>query len=159
MKKVLGIIVAVCAATALVTAQSAGPKSGAPGAGSQKGQKPGEGQRQGAGRMRMGMNKEMMDKLGLSAGQKTKLEALNKSFMEKMQAARKGAKPGERPSEADRAKMKSMFESYQKSVNEILTPAQRTKLEQLRKEMREKMEKERGNRPAGAPRSGAKPPL
>lgn len=123
-------------------AQGAGPKGG--GVGQQKGQ-------EGRGFKRGKMNQEFMTKLNLTADQKKKVEALQKSTQEKMRALMgKGGAPGDR--QGMREKFKPIMEAHMKAMKEILTPEQEKKLEAMRKEMRSK----RGG--PGAPGGKGGPP-
>lgn len=154
MKNILRIATVSLCAMALASlsfAQAAGPKGGDK---SKQGAGAGTKQRQAGppqGR-RGGMGAELMEKLGLSADQKKKIEALN----QKTQAAIKAAveKAG-----GDRAKardaMRPIMENQRKEMNAILTPAQQEKLKALRKEMIDKFRKENGGTP---PKNGPKPP-
>ncbi|HMS54134.1 MAG TPA: hypothetical protein PKA27_01915 [Fimbriimonadaceae bacterium] len=160
--KVASLSLCALAMASMSFAQAAGPKGGAgkPGAGVQKGAPgggPGAG-RQGGMRRGMGMNEEMMAKLGLSADQKKKIEALNKKTQDQMKAVFEGSK-GDR--EKAREKMRPIMENQRNEMKKILTPAQQAKLEQLRKEMIEKFRKDGaaiGNRGGTAPKAGGKPP-
>lgn len=167
MKRFLTLI-AVTAALATMAvpafAQGAGPGGQKPGGGIQGGQRRpgGPGGPGGMGRERMQkMRAELLAKLNLSADQKTKIAALDKKREAEMQKLRQS---GDR--EGMREKMRPIMEKYEKDFNAILTPAQRTKYQELRKEMMEKMRKERGGqggRPGGQPggkggKGGGTPP-
>lgn len=149
MKNRLVLVAAALLIGALAHAQNAGPRGGAPGAG-QRGQA-GQGQKSGFGRPMMGMRKEMMDKLNLTAAQKSQIEKLDKAQMEKMQAMRDKMKASGKQPDRDtfRTQAKTMRESYVASLKKILTPAQFTKMEALQKEMREKFQKEHPGGPGG----------
>lgn len=161
MKKFSLLIVASLAVVSLAFAQGAGPKAGA-----QKGQAPkGEKGQQGGrmGGMRMMGNpqafEELSKKLKLTDSQKKQMQAAAKEMMDKFQEMRPKETSGQpqRPSEDQMKKMREISQTYQQKIEKILTPTQQKQLKEYQKEMREKMMKERGGRPGGAPATGGKP--
>lgn len=156
MKKIMNIFVVAALAAGITTsalAQDAGPKGGKGGQPGQPGAERSE--RRGPNMQRMmQMRKQMMDKLNLTADQKKKVAALDAKMKQQMEAAMKS-------SGGDRQKMmqgmRGMRQSYQKDLNAILTADQRKKFEQLMKERRDQMMKERGGVPGGKPGKPGKP--
>lgn len=166
MKTLFKTIVSIAILAALVvpsTAQDSGPKGGQRpggqvGAGGKGDRGPG---------MRMGgmrkVEEKVLGQLGLNAGQKQKIEALNKKFeadvkklMDEMQKQGKNA-----DRKAMGEKVRKLMEGRRDGLFKILTPAQKSKYEQLMKAEMEKMRKEREkNRPGGAakPGTGGKKP-
>lgn len=138
---------AVFALAACSFGQAAGPKGGVKTSPGQ--QKPGQNQRRGAR-----MDQQILAKLNLTAAQKKQVAALAKTMQAKQKALREKMQ-----NSTDRTKMRSemmaMRKSYGDSLKKILTAAQWTKYEALRKEMMEKMRKEFGNRRPGSPPPGA----
>lgn len=151
-KKVVMVAAALLLGTASF-AQTAGPRGGAPGAAGQ-GQR-GQAQR-GAGGMQI--EKNVFDKLGLSAAQKQKIEALQKNQAAKMKEMRDKAKAsGAKPDRtAMQASMKKMREEHLASLKSILTPAQFTKYQELMKAEMEKFRKEHAGQAGAGGAKGAK---
>ena len=134
-------------------AQGAGPRGGAAGG-------PGPGGKgvrgQGGPGRGMGMQKQVFEKLGLSAAQKTQLEKVSKAHGDKLKAMReknqgKTTKPN---METWRAESKKMRDAYMADVKKILTPAQYKKMQDLMAAERAKFEKNRTA--AGAGKAGGK---
>lgn len=158
MKRVITILMAAVLAgsMSIAVAQTAGPGKGkGGGAGVQGGQRGPSGQ--GGGRARMQeMQKKIFDQLGLSAAQKTKIDALNKKYMADMEAMRgkqgQGGQPG-----ANREKFQAMRKAHDESIKKVLTAAQLKKYEELRKKQMEEFRKQFGQgRGPGGPGAPAK---
>jgi len=102
--------------------------------------KAGQGMKMGRGEMGLGL----YSRLNLTDDQKAKITEIMKSRHDQLSALRE--------------KMKSIMESTQKQMDEVLTPEQNQQLEQLRAQMKEKMkerwqEKNKGeNKPAAEAR-------
>lgn len=84
----------------------------------------------------------MYDDLNLSQDQKDKIKKLDDEIKPKMQAIRDDASLSD---DDKKAKSRELMKDRRDKVNEILTPEQKTKLEEKMKKMRE----ERGNRSGG----------
>lgn len=145
MKKTLSLValLAVCATAAFAQQPGTSPKGpGRPG---------GPGMMRGPG-ARMGkMNAEIYKQLGLTADQKKKVDALDKSHMAKMKALFDSAsKGGERS--AMRDKFMKLRDEHEKGLFAILSDAQEKKYKTLRKATMDKMRKERGGMRPGGPR-------
>lgn len=166
MNRIWKVLIATAIAGAMVTSvfaqgTGAGPKGGQGGVNSGK-----PGQQGRPGGMRMGGRRfqdEVFAKLNLNADQKAKIKALQDKFRKEMEAMRSKGTAGGPPSQADRDKMMAKFKAHNDALMKILTPAQKTKFEQLMKEMREKARSQRGGPgappPGKKPGGGGKPPL
>jgi Spy/CpxP family protein refolding chaperone len=146
MKNTIKLFVVAIVSAAMagsVLAQGAGPKGGAPSQGTQK---PGQGARGQMGKMQQ----EIMAKLNLTNDQKAKIKDLGEKRMAEMKKLRESGK------QVDRAQMKAMRDKNEADLKAILTAEQYKKYEALMKEMREKMMKERGNRPPNGTAPGGK---
>ena len=158
MKKIINLILVGAAMSALVTsafAQTAGPRNG--GGAPQGGQRGpgGPGGQRGEMMQRMRkMQEEVMAKLNLTPQQKTKIKSLNDKFQDDMKKLRDGVKQGERPTDAQREKMRDLSTKHREAIQAVLTPKQKEQYEKLMKEAMEKMRKERGQGGAGGQRPG-----
>jgi len=123
MKKLLVLMGLTAAVMSMALAQTPGP-----------GGQPGQGGKAGKGQARPGqmrkMQEEIFAKLGLSADQKSKIEALNKKMAADFQAMMKA---GNR--EENRTKMRDMMKKHRDSVMAVLNTQQKAKYQQLLKEM------------------------
>ncbi|HVL39236.1 MAG TPA: hypothetical protein VM328_07580 [Fimbriimonadaceae bacterium] len=145
-------------AASITFAQAAGPAKQGDKQGAQGAKQGAQGGQQGNfGARRAKMNEEIFAKLNLTAAQKTKIQALQKKSQEKMRALMQ--KPGDR--QAKRPEFQKLMKENHDALMAILTPAQRTKFEALRKEAMEKLRGQRGQGGPGRPGGGgtaAKPP-
>lgn len=143
MKKTLTLLCIAAISMSLVAtagAQAAGPKEGQkPAFGSEK--------RQAASKK---MRAEILAKLGLSAEQKTKVEALDKKFEAEARTIIAAAK-GDR--KAAQEKLTELRKSHQQEMAKILTPDQQRKLMELR---RESMKKDRAAKKGGVKKPDGK---
>ncbi|RYG32905.1 hypothetical protein EON81_19540 [bacterium] len=146
MKK-LAILAFLAVGVASAFAQQPGPRPGGPGA-------PGGPRRMGMPGQRMTkMNEEIYKQLNLTADQKKKVAALDKSYMEKGKKAFEASKGDFR---AMREKTKGMREAHEKALFVILTDPQEKKYKSLRKAQMEKMRKQFGGM-RGGPGAPPKP--
>jgi hypothetical protein len=166
MKKIWTLIAAGALIAGIVGyagAQGAGPKGqkGGPQAGADK---PG-GPRQGGPRASR-MQAELFAKIQppLSADQKKKVEALNKSFGEQIRKLMEA--PGER--ESKREKFMALRKKHQEEIAKILNKQQQESLKKLMEEARKRrgqnggpngVRKPGGQKPGGGKPGGQKPPL
>jgi hypothetical protein len=144
---------------ALGSAQSAGPKGGAPQNknGQVQGGRPGQGQPGGMRRGGAGMfsNPEVEKRLKLTADQKKKIEAASKEMqtsMQKLMAGKDFRSMTDKDREAMRTKMKPITDKFQGVVDKTLTATQKKELEKMRAEMRQRFQNGGG---AGRPGAGA----
>ena len=113
--------------------------------------KAGQGMKMGRGEMGLGL----YSRLNLTDDQKAKITEIMKSRHDQLSALKED---NSLTKEQKREKMKSIMESTQKQMDEVLTPEQNQQLEQLRAQMKEKMkerwqEKNKGeNKPAAEAR-------
>ncbi len=168
MKNVIKMFIATAVMgvmTVSAFAQGAGPGQGKAGGAAGAGQQGGKGQ---GGQRRggmMSMDAEVLAKLNLTDGQKTKVKALKESTQKKVQelfksmggpgAAGAGAGKDKGAGKAGaggaggnfagmREKMKPIMDAYQSGMKAILTPPQQAAYEKGVKEAREKMKAGRG---------------
>ncbi len=172
MKNVIKMFVAIAVMGVISVsafAQGAGPGGAKSGAGQKGGAKaggPGGGQRRGGGMM--GMDSEILAKLGLNAKQNAAVKALKDATKAKSEALMKslgfgtppakGSPPAQRPkpTDAQKAQFKAIGEGYHSGLAKILTPAQMTNYDKEMKAAREKMRAAfGGGKPGGPPGAGA----
>ncbi|MEI8280853.1 MAG: hypothetical protein WCG75_00470 [Armatimonadota bacterium] len=170
MKNVIKIFVAIAVMGVISVsafAQGAGPGGAKSGAGQKGGAKaggpggPGGGQRRGGGMM--GMDTEILAKLGLNAKQNAAVKALKDATKAKSEALMKslgfgtppakGSPPAQRPkpTDAQKAQFKAIGEGYHSGLAKILTPAQMTSYDKELKAAREKMRAAFGGGKPGGP--------
>ena len=150
----LKALMAVGVAVAMIGsafAQGAGPK------GAGQGGKRGPG---GPGGMRrggpMGFDGPVLEKLNLTASQKTQVKSLKDKLGKEAQATMEKNR-GNR--DAMREAFKGFGKKYKEGLDKILTPAQQKQYKTLMKAEMEKRRKEMGNRrPGGAGRPAGGPP-
>lgn len=144
LMQLLGIATLAVAVMVPAMAQDAGPRGG-------KGQKAEGREGRQMGRMQE-VNKKILAQLDLSAEQKEKIKALEEATRAELEKSRPGP-DGDR--QQARQKMAEIQRNHREKLMAILTPAQRTKYQELWRAEMEKMRKERGGkpgqRPAGAP--------
>ncbi|MCM8823029.1 MAG: hypothetical protein NC831_09565 [Candidatus Omnitrophica bacterium] len=143
MKKIL-ILTAVlmlfgCARVLLAAEQGAGKGSGAVG----EKVKQWKEMRKGQGEMGLGL----YSRLDLTDEQKAKIQEIQKSRHEQISAIKQDETLSK---EQKREKIKAIMESTQKQMDEVLSPEQKKKIEELRAEMLERWKKrQQENKPAG----------
>ena len=159
VKRLITIALAVALGSAMLFAQSAGPKAG--GRPPQDG-KPGE-HRFGGGMMMRGKLKEIetkvFAKLNLTAQQKSAIKALDEKTAKSVAALRPTPKAGEKPSrptEAQMEKMRAITKSRHDGLMKILNTNQqkqyKTLMEAEMKRLREERMKQRGGDDKSAPK-------
>ncbi len=136
MKK--SILVLAVAVMATITTISAQPQ----------GQKPQGGERPTKEEMAEKMNEKMVEELGLSKSQATKLAAINATFAEAREGA-KGGERGEKRGEGDDV-MKAAKQAYLKSMVQLLDDDQIVKFMEM-KEQRQRPQMQRGGQRGGGP--------
>lgn len=137
MKRFLSSFIVLGAAMVLASTafgQAAGPRGG----GRWFGQGPGN--RAEMRKRTLEIRNGILAQLGLNAGQKAKIKALDaktdKSFKDLI-------KPGEKPTPETRDKLRAIMKSQRDEMEKILTPAQWKKYRELMKAKREEMRKKR----------------
>ncbi|MCM8824958.1 MAG: Spy/CpxP family protein refolding chaperone [Candidatus Omnitrophica bacterium] len=143
MKKILILTVALmvfgCACVLLAVEQGAGKGPGAVG----EKVKQWKEMRKGQGEMGLGL----YSRLDLTDEQKAKIQEIQKSRHEQISAIKQDETLSK---EQKREKIKAIMESTQKQMDEVLTPEQKKKIEELRAEMLEKWKKrQQENKPTG----------
>ncbi|MCM8814915.1 MAG: Spy/CpxP family protein refolding chaperone, partial [Candidatus Omnitrophica bacterium] len=99
--------------------------------------------RKGQGEMGLGL----YSRLDLTDEQKAKIQEIQKSRHEQISAIKQDETLSK---EQKREKIKAIMESTQKQMDEVLTPEQKKKIEELRAEMLEKWKKrQQENKPTG----------
>lgn len=148
--KMIALATVLALPTTLATASFA-QTGGAPGAKGPQGKmdgKRGDGKRgrgMRGGMMGGGMMRRVARELGLSAAQKTRMEALGKESGAKSRAIRENKSLSQ---DQRRAQMKALRTSSMGRMNAILTPAQRTKFAAMQAKMEQRM-RENGGRMGG----------
>jgi len=95
-----------------------------------------------------GMGLGLYSQLNLTEEQKAKIQEIQKSRRDQLSALKEDTTL---TPEQKREKMRTIMESCQKQMDEILTPEQKQKLDQLREQMRERWkqhQQEKGNKPS-----------
>ncbi|MBL8087548.1 MAG: hypothetical protein JNM85_05675 [Chthonomonas sp.] len=134
--KTFAAFVAILGVVAGAFAQNSGPRGGPGGPG-----KKGDGQH----RMMLGKKEnEMLAKLNLTAEQKSKVKALQDVRDRTFKKLMSDRDPSKREETGN--KMREAMKRYETALDKILTPAQRTKLTQLREAAKKEMEKRRGEK-------------
>lgn len=153
MKMTLKMIALATILAAPASSFAKAAASGAKGAGAPHGRMdgdhgpggPGGPGRRGGMRGMGGMMNRMAKELGLSAAQKTKLEAAMKKNGDKRRAIRENKSLSQ---DQKKTQMKALRTSSEAQMKAILTPAQRTKLAAMQAKMRDHM-RENGGRMGG----------
>lgn len=139
MKKLLALLATTVLALAVVApafAQQPGPGGRPGGAG-------GQGRMMNPERMKQleEIRTKVLGQLGLTAAQKTKIQALDKKLKEDVDKLMKA--PGEQREKAP--KLRELRQKHQEATMAILTETQKTKFQELmREEMRKMMESQKG---------------
>lgn len=139
MKKLLALL----ATTVLAIAVAAPALAQAPGPGGRPGGAGGQGRMMNPERMKQleEMRTKILGQLGLSAQQKTKIQALDNKLKEDLEKLVKA--PGELREKAP--KMRELRQKHQQDTMAVLTEPQKTKFQELmREEMRKMMDGEKG---------------
>jgi len=110
--------------------------------------RPGQEMKRGPGEMGLGLYSQ----LNLTEEQKSKIQEIQKIRREQFAALKEDATLTQ---EQKREKMKTIMESTQKQMDEVLTPEQKQKLDQLREQMKqrwqERQKEGKGNKPSDKP--------
>ena len=137
---VMAVSAAVLGVATSAMAQKAGPKGG----GGLQGGK--QGQQVQRLQVRGKLQKEILEKLNLTADQKSKWEANAKEMRAEMEKLRAQNTSGQKP---DRKAMMEKMKGYQDKMMAILTPKQQEQYKKLMEEAVAKYRKENGGGEAG----------